>query len=75
MDDIKQDTRNQAVALYMVTFGAAVMALGCHFHYAELTTFGASVGGAGIQMLTTQIRNALNNRSSSVNVGSDAATM
>lgn len=70
MEDVKQAAHNQFVALFMVVFGTAALFAGCHFHYAELTTSAAGIGGAGINMLTTQIRNTLNNRGS-VNLPAD----
>jgi hypothetical protein len=71
MDDFRQATQNQWAALFMVVFGTVALSAGCKFHWAELNTAAAGIVGAGINMLTTQIRNTLNNRSGNVTLPPD----
>lgn len=52
----------QPVALFLVVFGAAVTGLGCWRNFGELKTLGASIAGAGLQAITTQVRNSLVNK-------------
>ena len=74
--ETKQATQNQFIGLTMVVFGTIAVFVGCHFHYAELTTSAAGVTGAGINMLTNQIRNTLNNKQGgTVNVADQAPTV
>lgn len=69
---MKQQEQNQRVAVFMVVFGTIATAVGCHFHYAELTALSGGIVGAGINMLTNQIRASLNNRSGgTVNINPD----
>lgn len=74
--ETKQATQNQFIGLTMVVFGTIAVFVGCRFHYAELTTSAAGVTGAGINMLTNQIRNTLNNKQGgTVNVADQAPTV
>lgn len=52
----------QGTALFLVVFGSAVATLGCWKNWAELKTLGAGIAGAGIQAITTQVRNTLLNK-------------
>lgn len=73
--DAKNAERSQFIGLAMVVFGTVAIFVGCHFHYAELTTSAAGITGAGINMLTNQIRNSLNNKQGGiVNVADPAPT-
>lgn len=56
----------QFVALFLVVFGALLVWAACHSNYAELKTLGAGIAGAGIQSITSQVRNVLNNRDGGV---------
>lgn len=56
----------QFVALFLVVFGSVLTWVACHFNYPELKTLGASVAGAGIQSIVSQVRNVLNNRDGGV---------
>lgn len=70
--ELRQQETNQRIALFMVVFGACATACGCHFHFAELTALSGGIVGAGINMLTGQIRSTLNNRQGgTVNVNPD----
>lgn len=63
-------TSLQGTALFLVVFGAAVCALGCWKNWAELKTLGASIAGAGVQSITTAVRNTLKAEDgSTVNLG------
>ena len=74
--EAKQFTQNQFIGLAMVVFGTVAIFVGCRFHYAELTTSAAGVTGAGINMLTNQIRNTLNNKQGGgINVAGSAPTV
>jgi hypothetical protein len=74
--EAKQSTQNQFIGLAMVVFGIVAIFAGCRFHYAELTTSAAGVTGAGINMLTNQIRNTLNNKQGgTINVADSAPTV
>lgn len=65
----KSATRSQWIGLTMVFFGTAAIFTGCHFHYAELTTSAAGITGAGINMLTNQIRSSASKSASSTITG------
>lgn len=68
--ECKQDARNQYVALTTIILGLLSVGLGCHNHWSELTATASGVVGAGINMLTNQIRNTLNaKQGGTVNVG------
>jgi hypothetical protein len=60
----------QGVALFLVIFGTAATAAGCKFQWGELKTLGASVAGAGIQAITTQIRSAFASKTTDSGDGS-----
>lgn len=64
MDPIeaKQQIVSQRIGVSMVLFGTLSIFVGCHYHYAELTTSAAGITGAGINMLTNQFRATLNNK-------------
>jgi len=56
----------QYTALFLVLWGSLMTWLACHSNYPELKTLGAGIAGAGIQAITSQVRNVLNNRSGGV---------
>jgi hypothetical protein len=56
----------QFVALFLVVFGSLLVWVACHSNYPELKTLGAGIAGAGIQSITSQVRNVLNNRDGGV---------
>lgn len=60
--EAKQHLQSQNIGVFMVVFGMAALYAGCRYHFPELSTAAALVNGAGINMLTNQIRNTLNNR-------------
>lgn len=70
MTECKQDARNQYIALTTIILGLISVGIGCSRHWAELTAGASGVIGAGINMLTNQIRNTLNaKQGGTVNVG------
>jgi hypothetical protein len=50
MDAIEQ-RQNQYIALFLVILGLCATAVGCHFHWPELTTASAGVWGGGLGLL------------------------
>lgn len=52
----------QGTALFLVVFGSIVTLIGCKYNWAEAKTLGAGVTGAGVQAITSQVRNILNNK-------------
>lgn len=68
--ECKQDARNQNIAVGVILIGLISVGIGCARHWAELTAGASGVIGAGINMLTNQIRNTLNaKQGGTVNVG------
>lgn len=64
----------QGVALFLVVAGSVLMWIGCKDNFPELKTLAASIAGAGLQAITSQIRNTLSNKDGgTINVGSPAA--
>lgn len=60
----------QGTALFLVVFGAVICLVGCRWNWAELKTLGASIAGAGVQAITTAVRNTLKAEDgSTVNLG------
>ena len=51
MDDAKQNQQTQHIALFLVVLGLCATAVGCHFHWPELTTASAGVWGGGLGLL------------------------
>lgn len=49
----------QGTALFLVVWGSAITLIGCRWNWAELKTLGAGISGAGIQSITTAVRNTL----------------
>lgn len=49
----------QGTALFLVVFGSLICLVGCRWNWAELKTLGASIAGAGVQSITTAVRNTL----------------
>ena len=71
--EAKQSAQSQAIGVFLVVFGAGVTWVGCRFHYEALTTSGATIGGAGLNMIQNLIKQILNNKQGgTVNLG-DAA--
>lgn len=65
----------QGTALFLVVFGSAMCTLGCWRNWAELKTLGASIAGAGVNAIVTQVRNVLHADSGSeVNLNSGASS-
>lgn len=52
-------TSLQGTALFLVVFGTCTCLVGCWRDWAELKTLGASIAGAGVQSITSQVRNIL----------------
>lgn len=55
----------QGTALFLVVFGSVVTLIGCKYNWAEAKTLGAGVTGAGVQAITSQVRNTLKAESGS----------
>ncbi len=71
--EAKQSTQSQYIGLFLVVFGAVVTFIGCHYHFDALTTSGATIGGAGLNMIQNLIKQVLNNKQGgTVNVGETA---
>ena len=65
----------QGTAIFLVVFGSGMTALGCWKNFGELKTLGASVAGAGLQAITTQVKNSLTNKEGgTVNITDPAPT-
>lgn len=47
----KQNAHNQFMPLFLVVLGLLSTAVGCHFHWPELTTASAGVWGGGLGLL------------------------
>ena len=64
----------QGTAIFLVVFGSGITLVGCWKNWAELKTLGAGIAGAGIQAITTQVRNSLvNKEGGTVNMTEPAA--
>lgn len=50
---------SQSIAVFFVMLGAVCVGVACHFKWAELSTLGAGVAGAGLQAFTSQVRQYL----------------
>ena len=52
---------SQAIAVFLVVFGAVCMAVASHYNWPEMKTLGASISGAGIQAIVSQYRQSVKN--------------
>ena len=52
----------QGTAIFLVIFGGVTTAIGCWKGWGELKTLGASIAGAGLQAITTQVRASFTNK-------------
>lgn len=61
----------QGTALFLVVFGSAICLVGCWRNWPEAKTLGGTIAGAGVQAITTAVRNTLKAEDgSTVNLGS-----
>jgi len=52
----------QGTAIFLVIFGGIMTGVGCWKGWGELKTLGASIAGAGLQAITTQVRASFTNK-------------
>ena len=51
MDETRQNQQTQHIALLLVVLGLIFTAVGCYFHWPELTTVASGVTGGGLGLL------------------------
>lgn len=59
-----KDLRTQLVALFLIVFGSAAIAIGSAKGWHDLVTFALTFGGAGVGILTGQRLTQANNTTS-----------
>lgn len=60
--------QNQYIALFLVVLGLCATAVGCHFHWPELTTASAGVWGGGLGLLKGSTNSSINRGTGSISV-------
>lgn len=55
----REHVLNQGIAIFNIVFGAICVGVGSKCNWAELKALGAGVTGAGIQSITSQIKQSL----------------
>lgn len=60
----------QGTALFMIVWGTVVTCIGCRNKWEAVSTLGVAITGAGVQAITTAVRNTLKAEDgSTVNLG------